>query len=275
MSEADAAFASFVAKLEQAYPEFRVLRPFLARRGNAELAFEAISHELTQAVFHLPELSIAQSKLQWWGEELARWRLGEARHPLTRCLPPQDPAASDGAAIAALLSAASQAHDAVPASDFDQQLARLQPAFAAIESLRAGLLGRAYAVPASARLTALSHLLRQLARLPLAENQEIPALPMKLLARHQLARVTLAQPGAAREAAVREQLASIATALAGLGAAELDQMDWISHVRWRCEQWRARPVAGTGDPFPALWNRLNHTPWSLSWHAWRQLRRGG
>lgn len=275
MSEADAAFASFVAKLEQAYPEFRVLRPFLARRGVAELAFEGISHELTQAVFHLPELTIALNKLQWWGEELARWGLGEARHPLTRGLPPQAAAATAASAVAALQRAATQAHDAVPASDFDNQLVLLQPAFAAIESLRALLLGRAVAPQASARLAALSHLLRQLARLPLVENREAPALPMQLLARHQLARITLTQPGAAREAAVSEQLASISAALAGLSTSGLEHMDWVSRVRWRCEQWRARPVAGSGDAFPTLWGRLNRAPWSLSWHAWRELRRGG
>lgn len=272
MSEADAAFASFLAKLEQAYPEWRLLQLYLPRGDRAELAAEAIAHELTQAVFHLPELSVAVGKLQWWGEELPRWQAGEARHPLTRRLASVH-AVAPATVLPILLEAAARVHEALPAADFGQQLVSLQPAFTAIERVRAALLGRAPASPAAVQVDALRHLLRQLARLPLAEQGTAPALSMQLLARHQLRREDLAQAGPAREAAVADQLALIAAALLPLRTL-LQGDDWIRRVRWRCEAWRARPLRPV-DPFAQLWRRLDGTPWSLGWQAWRERRRDG
>lgn len=273
MNEADAAFASFLAKLEQAYPEWRLLRLYLPRDNPGALAAEAVAHELSQAVFHLPDPTVAVSKLQWWGEELARWQAGEARHPLTQRLAPVQ-GARPAAVLPLLLEAAAQVHEAVPAADFGQQLMQLQPAFAAIECVRAGLLGRGPASPAAVQVDGLRHLLRQLARLPLAEGDAVPALSMQLMARHQLRREDLAQAGPAREAAVADQLGRIGAALLPLqGLVQGD--DWIRRVRWRCEIWRARPLRPAADPFAQLWRRLDSTPWNLGWQAWRERRRDG
>lgn len=272
MNEADAAFASFLAKLEQAYPEWRLLQLYLPRGDRAQLAAEAVALELSQAVFHLPELTVAVSKLQWWGEELGRWQAGAARHPLTRHLPSVR-GVTPSAAVPILLEAAARVHEALPAADFGQQLVQLQPAFAAIERVRAALLGRAPASPAAVQVDALRHLLRQLARLPLAEDNTVAPLSMQLLARHQLRREDLAQAGPAREAAVADQLGRIAAALLPLQGL-LQGDDWIHRVRWRCEIWRARPLHAT-DPFAQLWRRLDGAPWNLGWQAWRERRRDG
>lgn len=272
MNEADAAFASFLAKLEQAYPEWRLLQLYLPRGDRAQLAAEAVAHELSQAVFHLPELTLAVSKLQWWGEELARWQAGEARHPLTRQLPGVR-GVTPAVVLPILLEAAARVHEALPAADFGQQLTQLQPAFAGIERIRAALLGRGPASPAAVQVDALRHLLRQLARLPLAEEGTVAPLSMQLLARHQLRREELAQAGPAREAAVADQLGRIAAALQPLQGL-LQGDDWIRRVRWRCEIWRARPLR-PGDPFAQLWRRLDGTPWNLGWQAWRERRRDG
>lgn len=273
MNEADAAFASFIAKLEQAYPEWRLLQLYLPRGNPAELAAEAVAHEFSQAVFHLPDLTVAVSKLQWWGEELTRWQAGEARHPLTRRLATVRDVAP-AATLPLLLDAAARVHEALPAADFGQQLTQLQPAFAAIEQVRAALLGLAPASPAAVQVDALRHLLRQLARLPLAEGEASPALSMQLLARHQLRREDLAQAGPKREAAVADQLGHIAAALQPLQG-QLRGDSWIRRVRWHCEMWRARPLGPGADLFPPLWRRLDRTPWNLGWQAWRERRRDG
>lgn len=273
MNEADAAFASFVAKLEQAYPEWRLLQLYLPRTDPSELAAEAVAHELSQAVFHLPDASVAVSKLTWWGEELLRWQAGEARHPLTQRLA-RGPGIAAVAALPILIDTAERVHDAVPAADFDQQLAQLLPAFGAIERIRAELLGRAAASAAAVQLDALRHLLRQLARLPLAEGEAASALSMQLLARHQLRREDLAQASPAREAAVADQRERIAAALAPLQAL-LQGDGWIRRVRWHCEVWRTRPLKPAADPFASLWRRLDGAPWNLGWLAWRERRRDG
>lgn len=273
MSETEAEDA-FVAKLVQAYPEFRLLQPYLRTpAGAAQLAFEGIAHELTQAVFHLPEPVVATGKLQWWAEELERCMAGEARHPLTRQLGRVPAARWDRAAFAPLLAAANHVHEVAPAVDFSAQLAQLRPVFVALEQSRAPLLGAAgQGSEAQADLRALSYLLRQLARLPLDDASGGPAISMQLLARHQLRYAELATAAPARDALVREQLAQIAAALDELVLPAAGS--WIARLRVRCERWRAR-VLPPGDPFAPLWARLDRVPWTTAWQAWREARRGG
>lgn len=273
MSETEAEDA-FVAKLVQAYPEFRLLQPYLRTpAGAAQLAFEGIAHELTQAVFHLPEPVVATGKLQWWAEELERCVAGEARHPLARQLGRAPATRWDRAAFAPLLAAANRVHEAPPAVDFSAQRAQLRPVFTALEQLRGPLLGAAgQGSEAQAELRVLGHLLRLLARLPLDDASGGPAISMQLLARHQLGNAELATAGPARDALVREQLALIASALDTL-ALPADG-SWIARLRARCERWRARPLP-PGDPFAPLWPRLDRVPWNTAWLAWREARRGG
>lgn len=273
MSETEAEDA-FVAKLVQAYPEFRLLQPYLRTpAGAAQLAFEGIAHELTQAVFHLPEPVVATGKLQWWAEELERCVAGEARHPLARQLGRVPATRWDRAAFAPLLAAANRVHEAPPAVDFSAQRAQLRPVFITLEQLRGPLLGAAgQGSEAQAELRVLGHLLRLLARLPLDDASGGPAISMQLLARHQLSNAELATAGPARDALVREQLALIASALDTL-ALPADG-SWIARLRARCERWRARPLP-PGDPFAPLWPRLDRVPWNTAWLAWREARRGG
>lgn len=273
MSEWSADVASFVAKLEQAYPEFRIAGPLLRRQAPGTLLFEAIAHELTQAVFHLPDPAVATGKLQWWREELQRSFAAQARHPLTRELgapagPPPDADVFDG-----LIALAAQSRDLPPPADFPAQCAALMPAFVRIERLRVSLLGTPEAaVAVQAEIRTLAHLLRGLARLPLAEDDEPVPVSMHSLARHQLSRAALREAGAARDALVRTQLADIAAALNALRPAVEAVAGGIGRLRWRCEHWRARPVSA-GDPFATLWSRLDRAPWDTAWQAWRGLRR--
>ncbi|WP_313919669.1 hypothetical protein [Tahibacter sp.] len=274
MSGLPADVASFIAKLEQAYPELRVAGPLLARQAPALLAFEAIAHELLQAALHLPDATAAVGKLHWWSEELQRYGAGEARHPLTRHLGTGPAAAVNADALAPLLALAVRRHDAPPPTDLAAQLAACEPAFLGVERLRASLLGSpSAAISPQASLGALTYLLRQLARLPLAGNDDTSAIPMQLLARHQMDRAALTLPGSDRDAVVREQLAAIGTALAALGESLRASAGWLARLRWRCEHWRVRPPP-PGDPFSVLWSRLDRAPWNTAWLAWRELRRG-
>lgn len=265
--------ASFVAKLEQAYPEYRIAAALLARRAPALLAFEAIVHELVQAAFHLPEASVATGKLEWWRDEFARWATGQARHPLTGLIAPTS-ADRSSTGLEALIAIAASGRDQPPARDFAAQRAMLIPAFGAIEQLRVAMLG----VPAEgsavrAELGVASHLLRELARLPLADGSPgTPAVPMQLLARHRVSRSDLIHPGATRDAVVRAQLGDLAAALDAMRPALLDATaSGFARVRWRCERWRMA-TKGAGDPFPQLWSRLGRAPWDAAWMAWRELR---
>lgn len=274
MSGLPADVASFVAKLEQAYPELRVAGSLLARQAPALLAFEAIAHELLQATLNLPDATAAIGKLHWWSEELQRYAIGEARHPLTRHLGacPAAPVTAD--ALAPLLAMAARRHDAPPPADLAAQLAACEPVFLGVERLRAHLLGSPLAaISPQASLGALSYLLRQLARLPLDGNDDTSAVPMQLLARHQMDRSTLSLPGSARDNLVREQVAAIGASLAALAPSLCVSAGWLARLRWRCEQWRVRPLPPE-DPFSVLWSRLDRAPWSTAWLAWRELRRG-
>lgn len=273
MSSAGAEVASFVGKLEQAYPEFRIVGPLLARRAPSLLAFECIAHELAQATFHLPEATVATSKLQWWGEEIARHAAGEARHPLTRSLGVPRSTRAAPAIFDTLAHIAVHGRDSGPARDFAAQRAAVAPAFAAIERLRVAVLGSADAAAGvQADLAAAAHLLRELARLPFAEDVPESVVPMQLLARHQVSRRELAAPGEARDAVVRAQIADIAAWLAEIEPAVLASAGWLAQVRWRCEHWRTR-VPANGDPFAAIWGRLERAPWNTAWTAWRAQRR--
>lgn len=273
MSEWSADVASFIAKLEQAYPEFRIAGPLLRRQTPGTVLFEAIAHELTQAVFHLPDPAVATGKLQWWREELQRSFAAQARHPLTRELGAPVGPAPEADVFDGLIALAARSRDAPPAADFAAQRAALMPAVLRIERLRVSLLGTpASAVAVQAEIRTLAQLLRGLARLPLAEDDEPVPVSMQSLARHQLSRGALREAGAARDALVRTQLADIAAALAALRPAVDADAGGTSRLRWRCECWRARPLPA-GDPFATLWSRLDRAPWDTAWQAWRGVRR--
>lgn len=267
--------ASFVAKLEQAYPEYRIGAAMLSRRAPALLAFEAIAHELVQATFHLPEVSVATGKLDWWRDEFGRWSAGQARHPLTRLITPIVGSVPSVDRLGALIAVASSGRDLPPPRDFTAQCAAVRAAFTAIEQLRVDVLGTSVAaVAAQAELAVASHLLRELARLPVADGGAgTAAVPMQLLARHRANRDQLAVAGVIRDAVASAQLGDIAAALDVMRPGIETTASGFARVRWRCERWRAS-VAGAGDPFPRLWSRLDRAPWDTAWITWRAVRRG-
>lgn len=260
MSEA---FGGFAEKLLAARPEHAVVRLFVpSARRDFVTAFEALVLELEQAS-RLDEPSVAAAKLHWWGGELDRARGGEARHPLTQVLfptaRPDLDARLPGAIVAATLARLEREGEA----DFARQLAALESLHAPLAAFGDALLHRP-ADPAHARLRALAELLRDLA------HSKEHALPLQLLARHQLARSDIARGGAAVEAAVRDQLAVIGETLAAIDAA---CAPLPVRVRRRLDLALVARARRADAPVQALRAALGRAPAATVWHAWREARR--
>ncbi|MDC8015153.1 squalene/phytoene synthase family protein [Tahibacter soli] len=271
MNAGDTAFASFVAKLVQARPEFPIVRAFVAPdRRDALTAFECLAHELAQTAFHLPEAQVAAVKLQWWRDEIERAARGEGRHPISQALG-ETAQAFDARAVDALLAATLALREAGPPSDYAAQRAQAARVFAPIARLERAAFGATDdGEAASARARTVHHLLRETARTPFDDEDMRATLPLNRLARHQLSRDDLARPGAARDAAMHDQLADIAADLAAVG----DAATLAARARARLDRRLVAAARRAADPLPVLWHGLARAPATTFWHAWREARRG-
>lgn len=272
MSEADAAFGSFVAKLAQAQPAFPIVVTFVAReRRDALTAIECLAHELAQTAFHLPEPQVAIVKLNWWRDEIERASRGQARHPVTQALGAAAHA-FDARAVDALVAATLALREAGPPADHATQLAQAERVFMPIARLERDALGQAEAASAAtARARTLHHLLRETARTAFDDEAVRAGLPLNLLARHQLSRDDLARPGAARDAALKDQLADL---VRDLDALDARAANLAVRVRVRLDRRLAAAAHRAPDPLPVLWRGLGRAPVSTFWHAWREATRG-
>ncbi len=67
--------------------ELELIRPFLPEDvGPGQATMLQLAGEIEYGILSVTDLSLARSKLAWWGTELARLMEGEARHPVTRQL---------------------------------------------------------------------------------------------------------------------------------------------------------------------------------------------
>ncbi|GAP65860.1 phytoene/squalene synthetase [Mizugakiibacter sediminis] len=211
----DAGFESFVDKWLVAEPAQAIALGYLdAAERDACCALACLEHELIAAAYGIREPQVAAVKLNWWGEELARARQGEALHPLTQALFADARAAALPAPLyAAPVAAALTQLGQGSVADFETQLAAAERFHGALAALETAFWFGVEASPArAARLAALGHLGAALAWLDAESTHELP-LPMALLARHQLTREGLRQPSAARRAALRDQLQTLTQAL--------------------------------------------------------------
>jgi hypothetical protein len=204
----------------------------------------ALQRALDHAAFELSEPSVAQAKLGWWSDELARGASGAARHPLAReWFAQPGTQALDARQWAALAQhALAVALDDRTPGDVDGALRRYLPyaeALAAAESAVFG--GRSQASD-----LAIERLLRQLDR-P-AHGQ---AWPLQLLARHQVTRAEIddtSLPGLRRDLAgallERWPRSADATAHRRMRQA-LD--------RWRLRQWQGGRDRRLPGPLARLW----------------------
>jgi phytoene synthase len=269
--ESQAAIASFEAKWAVAYPELALaLRFFPPSQRVARSAFACIAYEIAHAAFRIREPQVAATKLQWWAEELVAMHAGQARHPLTQALAAHvDLSRLPGEAWQPVVVGAIAQRDALPASTFDRLLDEYLKFYRPLATVESALLGGIDA-PAQADAQALSRALHE--TIVLSETLESGrlALPLDLLARHQLARGDLAQASPARAAALCEFFALL--------AGRMRRIDWrglspLAVASLHADRQRCCRAERAKDPLAASGMGLDRLPLSTVWMTWRAARR--
>jgi phytoene synthase len=273
------ALHSYVDKWLAAQPAQRVALAFVdPARHAGHIALAALEQELLAAAYGIREPHVAAAKLNWWAEELAGAAESGGRHPLTQVLFDDERTSriDSGRWLAPVLAAMAQLEEGT-AADFGAQLAaasQLHGALAALET--AWWFGESASPERAARVAAIAHLLHALRRLDDdAERDRLP-LPMTSLARHGLRRDELRRAGAARNAAVRDQLAEL-TAAWREAARLAGPLSVFRAVESHAGEHLARRAAGAAEPLQVL----QHAPPSgglattlAAWQAARRWRRG-
>jgi 15-cis-phytoene synthase len=265
------AIASFEAKWTLAHPEL----PLALRFEQAAVrplvsAFACLCFELGHAAFHIVEPEVAATKLQWWSEELSGLSQGRVRHPLTGLL--AERASNDGLAGAgwtAVVAGAFFQRESAPASTLDELLAAYRRFYLPLADIEATLFERPHA-PALAQAAVLSRALNEVVRLPETLARDRLPLPLDVLARHQLSRGDLGQPGKKRDDALREYLATLAQAMQ---AADRSGLSPLHCIRLHADQERCRRAAKAADPLAESARNLDRLPLSSAWVGWRAARR--
>ena len=269
------ALQSYVDKWLAAQPAQRMALAFVEPSRHAgHVALAALEQELLSAAYGIREPHVAAAKLNWWAEELAGAAESGGRHPLTQVLFDDERAGriGDERWLAPVLAAMAQLEEGT-AADFAAQLAaasQLHGALAALET--AWWFGNAASSERAARLATLAHLLHALRRLDDdAEHDRLP-LPMASLARHGLSRDQLRHPGAARNAAVREQLGEVATAWRE--AARLPgPLSVFRAIESREGERLVQRAAGAAEPLQALQRARPAGGLATTFAAWQAARR--
>jgi phytoene synthase len=269
------ALQGYVDKWLAAQPAQRVALAFVEPSRHAgHVALAALEQELLGAAYGIREPHVAAAKLNWWAEELAGAAESGGRHPLTRVLFDDERATRIGSGrwLAPLLAAMAQLEEGT-AADFAGQLAaasQLHGALAALET--AWWFGDAASPERAARVATLAHLLHALRRLDDdAERDRLP-LPMAALARHGLSRDQLRRTGAARNAAVRDQLGEITAAWRD--AARLPgPLSVFRAIESREGERLAQRAAGAAEPLEALQRARPAGGLPTTLAAWRAARR--
>ncbi|MEW9623884.1 squalene/phytoene synthase family protein [Rhodanobacter geophilus] len=209
------ALQSYVDKWLAVQPAQRVALAFVdPAKYPGHVALAALEQELLSASYGIREPQVALGKLNWWAEELSGAAASGGRHPLTQVLFDDERAHAIPVEcwLAPVLAAMAQLEEGT-AADFSAQLAAAGPLHGALAALETAWWYGDAAVPErAARVAVLGHLLYALRRLEDdAERDRLP-LPMAQLARYGLARTGLRQRSAARDEAVKAQLADLQSA---------------------------------------------------------------
>lgn len=260
---------SFVDKWLVQEPEMEFALLFVPAPARALAAcWGALQNELFDAMSQPRDAGVAQVKLAWWGEALARGAGDAAAHPLVRALFGH---AAVGRVPAddwrTLVHAALQlgTHDATPV-DVPDAL-RVRTAYAeAIVDLDAQLFA---ATPSNGAAAAVSVglLLRQLRAALRGRAARVPVVPLQLLARH--GRRAAAFDARPLDAAGASLLADFARALEtslphGVGGSAM------LRCRGRFDGRLLRAIAARPAAESAELSR-----WNALWTAWRAARGGG
>jgi phytoene synthase len=275
MEGGSGALQSYVDKWLAAQPAQRIALAFVdPERHPGHIALAALEQELLGAAYGIREPHVAAAKLNWWAEELTGAAQSGGRHPLTQVLFDDRRAERIGSErwMAPVLAAMEQLEEGT-AADFAGQLDAASPLHGALAALEtAWWFGEAASPERAARLATLAHLLHALRRLEDdAERDRLP-LPMANLARHGLSRNELRKPGAARDAAVREQLRALAAAWRE--AARLPgPLSVFRTLESREGERLARHAAGAAQPLQALQRARPSGGMAGTYAAWQAARR--
>ncbi len=210
----DPTLRTYVDKWLAARPAQHLALAFLGdRQRDVRLALAALEQELISAAYGIREPSVAATKLNWWGEELAGAPVSGGRHPLVKALfADADVRAVDPTLwVGPIMPALAQLDQATPA-DFATQLAMAERFHGALARLETRIwFGAGADAARAARMATLDHLLQATTLLQEHASAARLPLPMARLARHHLDRDGLGHAGAARRAALTEQLADLRT----------------------------------------------------------------
>nr|WP_279237555.1 squalene/phytoene synthase family protein [Dyella sedimenti] len=265
---------SYIDKWLAVQPQQRIALAFVdphAYPGHVALA--ALEQELLAAAYGIREPQVAATKLNWWAEELSGAAASGGRHPLTQVLFDDERAHALPSErwVAPVLAAMAQLEEGT-AADFPAQLAAgalLHGALARLET--AWWYGEDVSPERAARVATLSHLLFALLRLEEDAERDRLALPMARLARHGLSRADLRAAGAAREEAIRAQLADLDMAWreAERLPGTLSAFRGLESRHARTLVARARKAA---DPLAVLRKGQGRQGPGVTWQAWLAAR---
>lgn len=265
------ALSSFEAKWAFAHPELALALRY-ARRSERPLigALACLSYEIGHAAFQIAEREVATTKLHWWARELSGLEAGEVQHPLCaillHCGPLRELAAGNWTA---LIAGAFLQRDASPAPNMSELLGTYRAFHSPLAVIEAALHPN-LDVHASTCAAILSRAVQETLRLPEALAADRLPVPLDLLARHQLSRGELGQPGAPRAALLREHFATLETALREIGEGGLSPLSALS---LHADRKRSRRAAHASDPLAGGDRELAALPWSSAWVGWRAARR--
>lgn len=258
---------SFVDKWLAQEPEMEPVLGFQpsGERGLAA-CWGALQHELFDAMTLPRDAGVAQVKLAWWGEALARGAGQEAAHPLVRALFTHDAAARVAASEWQALAFAAVdlgASDETP-SDLAAAL-RLRSGYArAVARIDAVLFGTPL-TPAQSDAVAVGLMLRELRAALRGQGGRVPFVPLQLMARHSRRAIDLAATSLdPHDAAVcRDLCEGLAAALAKPVPAASLRRCRIALDRRLLQQLGATPSA----------HATTLSRWTALWTSWRAARR--
>ncbi|HUD42124.1 MAG TPA: squalene/phytoene synthase family protein [Dokdonella sp.] len=262
---------SFEAKWSGVHPELALALRFVPGRARDHaLGLAVVGLEIEDAAFRIAEDHVAEAKLHWWAEELARLLDGKPRHPATQALncaagPAVPPGVWDAVIAGAL--AIREARPAGTLADLIEDHRRYYGPFARA----AAAASPGVSVEAAAEAAVLGRALQDLADLRGALGRGRLPLPLDLLARHQIDRGELTARSPARDEGLRELSRQIA---ARLHALPWQALPLLAGIRQIADLGRAERAAGAADPAAALVAARGRLGPSAAWRAWRLARRG-
>lgn len=271
----DPALQSLIDAWLRARPEWIVAMPFLHGNDRDVLAALAcLEQQWIESVYGIGESAVAVAKLSWWLEELDVARRGEARHPLSKTLFADGRAqALDAACWSAPIEAGLRLRDAPPSADFAAQMALTEPFHAGLAVLENGIWFGPDAPSARAqRHATLTHLLDLLGRLETPPHAGASALPMNLLARHNLSASDLGKDSPGRRAALHDQLDAMAQAWQA-GEELPGPLSVFRSLSARADRAQLRRAQRASDPAAVLATGVPAAGSAAVFSAWRAARR--